>query len=35
MVEGPPEPPNVTDSPVAVVKWFGGTVLDTVRQVVA
>ncbi len=30
---GKPEPPRVTDHPVAVVKWVDGTVLDTVRQV--
>jgi citrate lyase subunit alpha/citrate CoA-transferase len=30
---GKPEPPRVTDKPVAVVKWVDGTVLDTVFQV--
>jgi citrate lyase subunit alpha/citrate CoA-transferase len=30
---GKPEPPRVTDRPVAVVKWVDGTVLDTVWQV--
>jgi len=33
LVGGPPEPPNVTDNPVAVVKWVDGTVIDTVWQV--
>jgi citrate lyase alpha subunit len=33
MVGGPPEPPNVTDKPVAMVNWVDGTVLDTVWQV--
>jgi citrate lyase subunit alpha/citrate CoA-transferase len=27
---GPPQEPRLTDSPVAVVKWVDGTVLDTV-----
>jgi citrate lyase subunit alpha/citrate CoA-transferase len=34
LVGGPPEPPNDTDKPVAVVKWVEGTVIDTVWQVV-
>jgi citrate lyase subunit alpha/citrate CoA-transferase len=34
LVGGSPEPPRVTDNPVAVVKWVDGTVLDTVWQVV-
>jgi citrate lyase subunit alpha/citrate CoA-transferase len=33
MVGGPPQPPRVTDRPVAVVNWVDGTVLDTVWQV--
>lgn len=30
---GKPEPPRLTDRPVAVCKWVDGTVLDTVWQV--
>ncbi len=30
---GKPEPPHLTDNPVAVIKWTDGTVLDTVWQV--
>jgi citrate lyase subunit alpha/citrate CoA-transferase len=33
LIGGRPEPPRVTDRPVAVVKWVDGTVLDTVWQV--
>ncbi len=33
LIGGQPEPPRVTDRPVAVVKWVDGTVLDTVWQV--
>jgi citrate lyase subunit alpha/citrate CoA-transferase len=33
LIGGQPEPPKVTDRPVAVVKWVDGTVLDTVWQV--
>lgn len=33
LVGGKPEPPRITDKPVAVVKWVDGTVLDTVWQV--
>jgi citrate lyase subunit alpha/citrate CoA-transferase len=33
MIGGPPQPPRLTDRPVAVVKWVDGTVLDTVWQV--
>lgn len=34
IVGGLPEPPAVTDKPVAVVRWVDGTVLDTVWQAV-
>jgi len=30
LVGGPPEKPDLTDEPVAVVKWVDGTVIDTV-----
>ncbi|MGD8331050.1 MAG: citrate lyase subunit alpha [Acidobacteriota bacterium] len=33
LVGGPPEPPHVTDDPVAVIKWVDGTVIDTVWRV--
>jgi citrate lyase subunit alpha/citrate CoA-transferase len=33
IVGGPPQPPRLTDEPVAVVKWVDGTVLDTVWRV--
>jgi citrate lyase subunit alpha / citrate CoA-transferase len=33
MIGGRPAPARVTDTPVAVVKWVDGTVLDTVWQV--
>jgi citrate lyase subunit alpha/citrate CoA-transferase len=33
LIGGKPQPPRLTDRPVAVVKWVDGTVLDTVWQV--
>jgi citrate lyase subunit alpha/citrate CoA-transferase len=33
MLGGPPAKPEITDEPVAVVKWVDGTVLDTVWRV--
>jgi len=30
---GKPEPPRLTDTPVAVIKWVDGTVIDTVWKV--
>jgi citrate lyase subunit alpha/citrate CoA-transferase len=30
---GTPQPPRLTDRPVAVIKWVDGTVIDTVFQV--
>ncbi len=33
LVGGSPEPPRLTDQPVAVIKWVDGTVIDTVWQV--
>jgi citrate lyase subunit alpha/citrate CoA-transferase len=33
IIGGKPQPPNLTDQPVAVIKWVDGTVLDTVWQV--
>ncbi len=33
IVGGKPEPPRLTDQPVAVVKWVDGTVLDTVWKI--
>ncbi len=33
LLGGPPDPPELLDRPVAVVKWVDGTVLDTVWQV--
>jgi citrate lyase subunit alpha/citrate CoA-transferase len=33
IVGGPPAEPQITDRPVAVIKWVDGTVLDTVWQV--
>jgi citrate lyase subunit alpha/citrate CoA-transferase len=33
IVGGPPEAPNLTDEPVAVIKWVDGTILDTVWRV--
>jgi citrate lyase subunit alpha/citrate CoA-transferase len=33
IIGGRPEPPRLTDRPVAVIKWVDGTVIDTVWQV--
>lgn len=33
IIGGKPEPPRLTDRPVAVIKWVDGTVLDSVWQV--
>jgi citrate lyase subunit alpha/citrate CoA-transferase len=33
IVGGKPEPPRLTDQPVAVVKWVDGTVLDTIWKI--
>jgi citrate lyase subunit alpha/citrate CoA-transferase len=33
IVGGKPEPPQLTDKPVAIIKWVDGTVLDTVWQI--
>ncbi len=33
IVGGPPQPPDLRDRPVAVIKWVDGTLLDTVWQV--
>lgn len=33
IIGGRPEPPRLTDTPVAVIKWVDGTVIDTVWQV--
>jgi len=33
IIGGKPEPPRLTDTPVAVIKWVDGTVIDTVWKV--
>jgi len=33
IVGGKPEPPQLTDNPVAIIKWVDGTLLDTVWQI--
>lgn len=33
IIGGKPQPPKITDNPVAVIKWVDGTVIDTVWQV--